>query len=102
MTDHARRAPRTITPRDARAIEGQGELAFPLTSSILAAVVKVALEEDRAFEDVTTIATVVSDRRIRGRLVSREEGVIAGIPLALELAAVRVKAFWAPGQRGLD
>ena len=84
MTDHARRAPRTITPRDARAIEGQGELAFPLTSSILAAVVKVALEEDRAFEDVTTIATVVSDRRIRGRLVSREEGVIAGIPLAIE------------------
>ena len=84
MTDSARRAPRTITPRDARAIEGHGELAFPLARSVLSAVVKVALEEDRAFEDVTTIATVLSDRRIRGRLVSREDGVIAGIPLAVE------------------
>ena len=84
MTDSARRAPRTITPRDARAVEGHGELAFPLARSVLSAVVKVALEEDRAFEDVTTIATVVSDRRIRGRLVSRQDGVIAGIPLAVE------------------
>ena len=84
MKGDSPRPARTITPRDARAVEGHGELAFPLTPGILAAVVKVALEEDRAFEDVTTIATVVSDRRIRGRLVAREEGVIAGIPLAVE------------------
>ena len=84
MTDRPSRAPRTVTPRDARAVEGHGELAFPLTPAVLAAVVKVALEEDRAFEDVTTIATVVSDRRIRSRLVAREAGVIAGIPLAVE------------------
>jgi nicotinate-nucleotide pyrophosphorylase (carboxylating) len=42
-----------------------------------------ALEEDAAFEDVTTIATVLSSRRGRARLVARERGVIAGVPLAL-------------------
>jgi nicotinate-nucleotide pyrophosphorylase (carboxylating) len=47
-------------------------------------LVKTALQEDGAFNDVTTLATVVSDRRSRGTLVSRENGVMCGVPIALE------------------
>ncbi len=78
------RVSRTITPRDGNTITGNGELYFPLSPRELAMVVKRALEEDRAFEDVTTIATVLTDRHIRGRLVAREDGVLAGLPLAIE------------------
>ena len=46
--------------------------------------VRSALDEDGAFNDITTIATVVSDRRSRATLTARQEGVIAGVPLALE------------------
>jgi nicotinate-nucleotide pyrophosphorylase (carboxylating) len=45
--------------------------------------VQSALDEDRAFEDVTTIAMVLPTRRARAQLVAREGGVIAGVPLAL-------------------
>lgn len=78
------RAARTITPRDGRAVTGNGELYFPLSTRELSKVVRRALEEDRAFEDVTTIATVLTERHIRGRLVAREKGVLAGLPLAVE------------------
>ena len=37
-----------------------------------------------AFNDLTTIATVVSNRRSRATLVARETGVVCGLPLALE------------------
>lgn len=57
---------------------------FPLTAAELAAVVRAALEEDGAFNDLTTIATVVSHRRARATLVARGGGVIAGTPLAIE------------------
>lgn len=57
---------------------------FPLTSAELAALVRAALEEDGAFNDMTTIATVVSDRRARATLVARGAGVIAGGALAIE------------------
>jgi nicotinate-nucleotide pyrophosphorylase (carboxylating) len=59
-------------------------LHFPLPAGRLAAVVKNALKEDNAFDDITTIATVVSTRRARGAVVARSAGVIAGVPLALE------------------
>jgi nicotinate-nucleotide pyrophosphorylase (carboxylating) len=59
-------------------------LVFPLTSEERKSVVREALLEDAAFNDVTTIATVLSDRRSRCRLVSRAAGVIAGVPLAAE------------------
>jgi nicotinate-nucleotide pyrophosphorylase (carboxylating) len=47
-------------------------------------LVKGALDEDDAFNDLTTIATVVSDRHARGRLVARADGVLCGVPLAVE------------------
>jgi nicotinate-nucleotide pyrophosphorylase (carboxylating) len=79
-----RSVPRTITPLSVPAVNGPGILRFPLTHEMLSEAVRSALDEDGAFEDVTTIATVVSDRRSRGTLMARENGVICGVPLALE------------------
>jgi nicotinate-nucleotide pyrophosphorylase (carboxylating) len=59
-------------------------LHFPLKQDTLTALVQSALQEDGAFNDITTIATVVSDRRTRATLVARQAGVICGVPLALE------------------
>ncbi|MBL8998223.1 MAG: carboxylating nicotinate-nucleotide diphosphorylase [Gemmatimonadetes bacterium] len=56
---------------------------FPLAQDALVTLVRAALDEDRAFEDVTTIATVVSARHARAALVARADGVVAGVPLAL-------------------
>jgi nicotinate-nucleotide pyrophosphorylase (carboxylating) len=57
---------------------------YPLTPSQTALLVREALLEDEAFNDITTIATVLSDRRVRAHLVARSPGVVAGLPLAVE------------------
>jgi nicotinate-nucleotide pyrophosphorylase (carboxylating) len=57
---------------------------FPMTPSVLHALVRAALDEDGAFNDVTTIATVPSGRRSHGTLVARAKGVVCGVPLAAE------------------
>jgi nicotinate-nucleotide pyrophosphorylase (carboxylating) len=59
-------------------------LHFPLTAKETRAVVSAALEEDDTKHDITTAATVLSDRRARCRLVARQPGVIAGLKLACE------------------
>jgi nicotinate-nucleotide pyrophosphorylase (carboxylating) len=59
-------------------------LHFPLTRKETRAIVAAALEEDDSKHDITTAATVLSDRRARCRLVARTGGVIAGLPLAAE------------------
>jgi len=85
--DGPRRAarPRTITPSEPPALGGAtGRPAFPLDQAALTAVVRAALDEDGAFNDVTTIATVVSTRRARAMVVARRAGVVSGVPLALE------------------
>lgn len=56
---------------------------FPLHDGALIALVRAALEEDRAFDDVTTLATVVPGHRSRADLVARHDGVVAGLPLAV-------------------
>ncbi|GAC1515610.1 MAG: carboxylating nicotinate-nucleotide diphosphorylase [Gemmatimonadaceae bacterium] len=84
MTDANRRPARTITPLEVPALDVGGVLRFPLKQEQLTALVRAALMEDEAFEDVTTLATVVSDRRARATLVARDAGVIAGVPLAVE------------------
>jgi nicotinate-nucleotide pyrophosphorylase (carboxylating) len=86
-SDHSperRRAPRTITPLSSPAVPSVGTLRFPYSQDELRALVKSALDEDGAFNDLTTLATVVSDRHARGRLVSRATGVLCGVPLAVE------------------
>ncbi|WP_396221931.1 carboxylating nicotinate-nucleotide diphosphorylase [Gemmatimonas sp.] len=75
--------PRTITPGSTRAVQGAA-LAFPLSEEATTAQVRVALQEDQAFNDVSTLATVVSTRHVRSAIVARRDGVIAGIPLAVE------------------
>jgi len=59
-------------------------LHFPLTKKEVTALVAAALEEDDTKHDITTAATVVSDRRARCRLVARQTGVVAGLALACE------------------
>jgi nicotinate-nucleotide pyrophosphorylase (carboxylating) len=59
-------------------------LFFPLTQKETKATVAAALEEDDTKHDITTAATVLSDRRARCRIVARKKGVIAGLPLAAE------------------
>jgi len=78
-----RSVPRTITPLSVPAIDGD-TLRFPLRANDLQKLVRSALDEDEAFNDITTIATVVSDRRARATLVARGTGTIAGVPLAVE------------------
>ena len=75
--------PRRVTPLEMPAVPRDG-LRFPLTRAQVLTRVKEALEEDGAFNDITTIATVRSDRRARAALVARQGGTIAGIPFALE------------------
>ncbi|HEX3866927.1 MAG TPA: carboxylating nicotinate-nucleotide diphosphorylase [Gemmatimonadaceae bacterium] len=66
------------------AVSGLGLLRFPLRAEALEALVRSALDEDGAFNDVTTIATILSGRRSRGTLIARAKGVVCGVPLALE------------------
>ena len=79
-----RKVPRTITPLSVPAYDGDAALQFPLKGPELQKLVRSALEEDQAFNDITTIATVVSDRRARATLVARGTGTICGVPLGLE------------------
>jgi nicotinate-nucleotide pyrophosphorylase (carboxylating) len=58
-------------------------LELPLGPAELEALVTAALEEDRAFADLTTLATVPEGTRARGAIVARADGVIAGLPLAI-------------------
>jgi nicotinate-nucleotide pyrophosphorylase (carboxylating) len=81
MFDGAR-APRRITPFGTTRAAAT-PVPFPIDAFEVEHLVHDALFEDRAFEDITTIATVLSDRHARARLVARREGVIAGLPLAL-------------------
>jgi nicotinate-nucleotide pyrophosphorylase (carboxylating) len=59
-------------------------LHFPLTKKETTAIVSAALLEDDTRHDITTAATVLSNRRARCRLVARQTGVIAGLALARE------------------
>lgn len=76
--------PRSITPRDVHAVGVAHGAGFPLTSAQVRDQVRGALVEDEAFNDVSTLATVKSDRRVRAAVVARHEGVIAGVALAIE------------------
>ncbi len=75
--------PRTITPLDTSAIRVSA-LQFPLSAADVTTIVRAALDEDEAFNDVSTLATVVSTRHVRSTIVARRAGVVAGIALAVE------------------
>ncbi|MBK5189515.1 MAG: hypothetical protein JJD97_14830, partial [Gemmatimonadaceae bacterium] len=67
----------------ARELRAQGTLEFPLSAAAGEQLARAALEEDRAFDDVTTLSVVPADARASAIMVARSGGVIAGIPLAV-------------------
>lgn len=75
--------PIIVTPSSPRDSALHTAHDFPLSADETEVLVHAALEEDEAFTDVTTIATVLSNRRARGSIVARTKGVVAGIPLAI-------------------
>ena len=76
--------PRKIAILAERGLGPPGALRFPYARLMTASMVREALEEDAADSDVTSIATIATTRRARCRIVARQRGVIAGIPLARE------------------
>ena len=76
--------PRKIALLAARGLGPPGASRFPLAHLATESLVREALEEDAADNDVTSIATILSERRARCRIVARQRGVIAGSPLARE------------------
>lgn len=76
--------PRKVAILAERGLGAAGPLRFPYARLKTASFVREALEEDAADNDLTSIATIISERRARCRIVARERGVIAGIPLARE------------------
>lgn len=95
---------RRVTALAERGFAPVSGLRFPYARLMTETIVRNALEEDCAASDITSIATVVSDRRSRCAIVAREPGVIAGIPLAREAFRQRdpnvsVRAAVKDGQR---
>src|SRR5215212_3021056 len=76
--------PRRIAILAERGLGPSGALRFPFARLMTATLVREALEEDAADSDITSIATIPTARRARGRIVARKRGVIAGISLARE------------------
>ena len=76
--------PRKIAILAERGLGTPGPLRFPYARLMTTAMVRQALEEDQAESDITSIATIATERRARCRIVARQRGVIAGIPLARE------------------
>lgn len=78
-------------------------LGFPLSAATTRALVRAALDEDHAFDDVTTLATIPAEATGRAAIVSRSAGVIAGLPLAITAfetmnAGVDVRVVTADGE----
>ena len=81
---HARPAvKRLTTPLSSTMVPAVPD-GFPLSAEELASVVRAALDEDQAFNDVSTLSTVASTRSVNSAIVARDTGVICGLPLAQE------------------
>ncbi len=76
--------PKKIAALAQRGFAPAGPLRFPYARLMTETIVRDALAEDAADNDITSIATIVSDRSERCSIVARVDGVIAGIPLARE------------------
>jgi len=58
------------------------EAVRKLPQAHLRRLAKSALNEDKAWQDVTTAALVPPEQKGRGVIIAREEGVLAGLPMA--------------------
>ena len=72
-----------------RGFSPAGPLRFPYARLMTSAMVRDALAEDGANSDITSIATIFSERRARCSMIARQDGVIAGIALAREAFKLR-------------
>jgi len=95
---------RRVTALAERGFEPVRGLRFPYARLMTTTLIRDALDEDCAASDITSIAAVVSDRRVLCAIVARQAGVIAGIPLAREAFRQRdpnvsVRAVVKDGQR---
>ena len=60
-------------------------------------IVRVALAEDVGSGDVTSVSILAPDRRVRGRVVAKAPGVVAGLTVAAEVfAQVDARITWTP------
>lgn len=89
-----------------RGFTPDGPLALPLTDAERQRLVHDALEEDRADNDITTLATILPGTQAHAALVARRPGVVCGTALAIEVfrqrdssIAIRVDA---PDGRSVD
>lgn len=94
-----RRTSRAITPQVGTPVAPGDPYGFPLDAARLDDVVRAALREAGALEDIAVAACVVSGRRAHGTVIARRTGVVAGMPLAVaafrhldENVAIRVDA----------
>lgn len=76
--------PRRIAALAERGFVPVRGLRFPYARLMTAKIVRAALDEDAAASDISSIATIVSDRSARCSIIAREAGVICGIPLVRE------------------
>jgi nicotinate-nucleotide pyrophosphorylase (carboxylating) len=68
-----------------------------LSQAHLRRLAKNALKEDRAWQDVTTTALVPPEQKGRGVIIARQEGVLAGLPMAEAVfKAVDPSLQWRP------
>jgi len=68
-----------------------------LPQAHLRRLAKTSLKEDKAWQDVTTAALVPPEQKGRGVIIAREEGVLAGLPVAEAVfKAVDPSLQWQP------
>jgi nicotinate-nucleotide pyrophosphorylase len=56
-----------------------------LTRPVIEKAVQFALQEDIGTGDVTTLSIVPEDKKALGRVVAKQEGIVAGLPLVEEV-----------------
>lgn len=67
------------------------------SSPDVGSIVRAALAEDVGSGDVTSLSILPLERRVRGRVVARAGGVVAGLTVAAEVfAQVDAQIVWAP------
>lgn len=85
-----------MTPQTARKLQAAG-----LGPADVERVVRAALEEDFGYgPDVTSAATVGGAAAVTGDVVARENGVLAGVPVALAVLDVLTETGLAASARG--
>ena len=74
-----------------------------MNKNYINSIVRTALKEDEAGRDITSRLTLDASARIKAVIVSREKGVLAGLPLALAAflrvdKSIKLKAHAADGE----